>query len=50
MVPVFTVNTSSNSGCFFNLEITTREYELYEHANAISESEVVNTSTLERTP
>ena len=40
---------SSNSGCCFHFESTTREYELYEHANAISESEVIITSTLERT-
>ena len=41
--------TSSNSGCCFYFEFTTREYESYEHANAISESELVNTTTLERT-
>ena len=39
----------ANKGCFFHFKFLTREYELYEHANAISESAVVNTSTLERT-
>ena len=33
----------------FYVEFTTREYESYEHANAISESELVNTATLEST-